>query len=378
MRLEDLVGQQRAVSVLRNAQRRDRVAHAYLFSGPESVGKSTAARLYAQALNCESPGGTIPCDACQSCRWIREGNHPDVRVIRIDRDASGRRRSEISIDQIRQNPRKPRQTPLPLIQDAYLKPAVGKHKVYLVDPADRMTAEAGNALLKMLEEPPPRVVIILVTSEPSALLPTVLSRCQEVAFQLAGSAEIERHLLGLQVEPQTAASLARLSGGRIAWAIRAARRPDMLKVRKALLELCDAMSVESLSASPRIAEEVKQQAAQLVQRRAADEEGGETGEEETGAQSAPYARDRALREELPWCLDIMVSWYRDLLSIGQNGPLLNPDYEAALRERCRPQLALQAECAVETILEAKHAIERNANIDLALESLAIGLVGRGD
>ncbi len=378
MRLEDLLGQQRAVSVLRNALRRDRIAHAYLFSGPESVGKSTAARLYAQALNCEASGGAIPCDACQSCRWIREGNHPDVRVIGIDRDASGRRRREISIDQIRQNPRKPRQTPPPLIQDAYLKPAFGKHKVYLVDPADRMTAEAGNALLKMLEEPPPRVVVILVTSEPSTLLPTVLSRCQEVVFQLSGSAEIEQHLLGLEVEPQTAASLARLSGGRIAWAIRAARRPDILKVRRTLLDLCHAMSVESLPAAPRIAEAVKQQAAQLAQRRAADGEGGETEDEEGGAQNAPYGGDRALREELPWCLEIMVSWYRDLLSICQDGPLLNPDYEAALRQRCRPQLLSQAESAVEIILEAKQAIERNANIDLALESLAIGLVGRRD
>jgi DNA polymerase-3 subunit delta' len=373
LRLEDLVGQERAVAVLRNALRRDRVAHAYLFSGPEAVGKSTAAFLFAQVLNCEAEGDETPCGTCRSCKLIERGSHPDVRLVTVGADARGRRRTEISIDQIRQNPRKPRESPLPLIQDASLKAAMGPHKVYLIDPADRMRAEASNALLKLLEEPPPHVVIILVTSEPSGLLPTVVSRCQQVIFRLAGGDDIEEHLVKLGTAPAVATSLARLSGGRIAWAIRGARRPELLEARTALLDVCADIGRHGLPASLRIAEEIKLQAAQLAQ---ADSETEQEGEED--ATPAAARGDRAVREELPWCLDIMVSWYRDLLAIGEGSPLLNPDYEKALKRQFRPQLVAQSQCAVESILETKHAIQRNANIDVALESLVIGLVGACD
>ncbi len=376
LRLEDLVGQERAAAVLRNALRRDRVSHAYLFSGPDAVGKSTAAGLFARALNCGGGEGRVPCGVCRSCRLASSGGHPDIRVVGIGTDAQGIRRTEISIDQIRQNPGKPRQTPLPLVQDAHLRPALGRNKVYVIDPADRMTPEAGNALLKLLEEPPVHVVLILVTSEPSALLPTVLSRCQEVVFQLAGATEIERHLLALEVDPPVAASLAGLSGGRIAWAIRAARRPEMLQVRAELLGICAAMSERGLADSLRLAEDVRSQAAELARGRVDRETEAYAPEADDDSQAGPRVGDRLLREELPWCLDVMVSWYRDLLAIGQQGPLLNPDYEQALRERQRPDLAARAERAVESILETKHAIQRNANIDSALESLILGLVGR--
>lgn len=374
MRLEDLVGQARAVSILRNALRRDRVAHAYLFSGPEFVGKSTAAALFAQALNCEATEGELPCGVCRSCQLGASGSHPDMRVVGIGTDAESGRRTEISIDQIRQNPRKPRQTPLPLLQDVHLKPAIGRHKVYTVDPADRMTAEAANALLKVLEEPPPHVVLTLVTSQPSALLPTVLSRCQEVVFQLAGSAGIEQHLIGLDVAPEAAASLARLSGGRIAWAINAAKRTEVLRARGALLALCAAIGRHGAPDSLRLAEDIKSQAKELARIRMSREMEENALEARDDVQEESPVGDRALREELPWCLDIMVSWYRDLLVIGQNGPLLNPDYEQALKQQYRPQLATRTECALESLLETKHAIQRNANIDIALESLALGLV----
>jgi len=373
LRLEDLVGQQRAAVVLRNMLRRDRVAHAYLFSGPEGVGKSTAAVLFAKALNCEADNEGAPCESCRACKLIARGTHPDVRTVTVSTDSGGRRRSEISIDQIRQNPKKPKEWPRPLIQDAYLKPAMGPYKVYIIDPADRLTAEAGNALLKVLEEPPAHVVLILVASESSALLPTVISRCQQVVFQLAGTDEIERYLAGMGVEPPAAASLARLSGGRVAWAARAAQRPEVLSVRAALLDLCADMGDRHLPASLRVAEDIKVQAARLTEDLG---EGEEEEEEETGSVSFPG--DRELRAQLPWCLDVMVTWYRDLLAIGEEGALLNPDYERALRERFHPGLATEAECAVESILETKHAIQRNANIDIALESLVIGLVGACD
>ena len=374
MGFEQLVGQERAIRVLRSALMRDRVVHSYLFAGPESVGKHTAAVLFSQALNCEGEPAEAPCGQCRSCLLIERGNHPDVRLFTISADMRGRQRSQISIDQIRQDPKKPRETPPPLIHDAYLKPALGRHKVYIIDPADRMTVEASNALLKALEEPPPHVTLILVSSEPASLLPTIVSRCQKVAFQLAGTRAIEGKLREDGLDAQTAAAIARLSGGRIGWAIRASRRREVLAARRALLDLCAGMIGASVPASLRIAEDIKRQAARLaVEERqpAAGAEGEEAADAPTGASRS----DRAVRSELPWCLDVMVSWYRDLLAAGQGAPLLNPDYESVMKERAQPELHHQAECAVELILETKNAIERNANIDVALEALVTGLVG---
>ena len=364
--------------MLGNGLRRHRVAHAYLFRGPDGVGKSTAALLFAQALTClnaSREGDRLACGECRSCTLIARSNHPDVRVITPERDREGRRRAEISIDQIRQNPdpRKPRVTPRPLIQDAYLKPLLAKRKVYLIDPADRMRAEAANALLKVLEEPPEYVVLVLVSSQPSALLPTIISRCQQVVFQLAGTQAVEEHLMELGVAPEAAAAVARLSGGRVGWAVRAARQPEILAARRSLLDLCADLASQGMRSGLRLAEDIRRKAAELAEARpeAAEVE----DEESSAAEEERLAGDRALRAELPWCLDVMVSWYRDRLAAASGAPIMNEDYEAALRNGLTSHVPREAETAIEALLEARQQVQRNANIDLALESLALRLLG---
>lgn len=378
MRLDELIGQSRAVAVLRNAIRRDRIAHAYLFFGPDGVGKSAAALAFAQALNCEDESradAQDACGSCRSCQLIARGNHPDVRVVSLARDRSGKLRTEISIGQIRQDPREPYTTPRPLIQDAYLKPAIARHKVYVIDPADRLSGEAANALLHVLEEPPPHVVSVLVSTHRSRLLPTVVSRCQQVAFELVGTQLIENHLLGLGIDPGLAASLARVSGGRVAWAVRATRRPEVLAARDALLELCADLPRRPVAASLRVAEQIRQQAQRLAESRAGEDEDEEADSTEAGDDPRP-SLERALREELPWCLDVIASWYRDVLAAGHGGTVLNADREAAVASTSGADRA-GAEGAVEAVLAARRHIERNANIDLTLESLAIRLLGGG-
>lgn len=385
-RLADLVGQTRAVAVLQNALRRERVAHAYLFAGPEGVGKSTAALLFAQALNCERKGdGSSPdaCGECRSCRLIARGNHPDVRVITRETDEQGRQRAEIVLDQLRQDPNKPPRLPRPLIQDALLRPALGRRKVYLLDPADRMRAEAANALLKLIEEPPPEVVLVLVTSQPAALLPTILSRCQRVGFQLVGTAAIEQRLVALGVGAETAAAVSRLSGGRIGWAIQAARQPEVLAARRALLELCADLEQQGVAAALGTAEQVKLIAAEMAAARGsrqpeeaeepADDEGQEP-EEQTSVRGKGGG-DRALRRELPWCLEVMASWYRDWLAASHGAALINQDFADRLPTGVSPRRLAQAEAAIIAVLEAKRQVQRNANIDLVLERLAVSLLG---
>ncbi len=363
LRLEDLVGQQRPVTVLRNAIRQDRVAHAYLFWGPDLVGKSTAAGLFARALNCEaeqSRATGLACGDCPSCRLIAGRNHPDVRLLTPGGEAQ---QAVIPIEEIRKD----------FVYDVHLKPLTGRYKIYIVDPADRTAPLAIHTILRALEEPPPYVVTILVTSLPAALPPTIPSRCQQVVFHLAGEEAIEEHLAALGVEPRTAASLAKVSGGRIGWAIRAASRPEVLSARTALLDLCAGLHGRSIGGALRVAEDVKLQAL-AVAGSPAESEAGASNQEE-GEAAFRGTGERRARAELPWCLDVMVSWYRDVLSGAGSGALVNADYEAAVRSSSSPEALRQAERAIESILAAKRAIQRNANIDLTLESLSVALIG---
>jgi DNA polymerase-3 subunit delta' len=363
VQLEDLIGQARAAAVLRNAIVRNRVAHAYLFHGPEGVGKSTAALLFAQALTCEraDASGSI-CGECRSCLLVAKGTHPDVRRLSPPGDGGA---SVIPIEDIRRG----------LVYDISLKPVAGGRKIYILDPADRTAPLAIHTTLKALEEPPPYVVTILVTARPASLPPTIPSRCQEVTFQLAGTDAIERHLLDLGVDATDAASLARLSGGRVGWAISAADRPEVLAARAALLDLCAGLPSRGVPAGLRLAEEIKLQAGALARARRGDQAERDTDEEaEEDAPARASSSARGLRRELPWCLDVVVSWYRDRLAAAQGGVLLNADYETSLRGGWD---AGEQERAIRAILETKHSVERNANIDLALESLAIRLLGGG-
>lgn len=363
----DLIGQTRPAAVLRNAIRRDRVAHAYLFHGPDGVGKSTAARLFTQALNCErvQKGAEDACGECRSCLLIARGNHPDVQIVTFGLDERGRRKTEIAIDQVRE-----------LTHDAYLKRVLGRYKVYIIDPADRMNQYSANALLKVVEEPPREVVLILVTSQPAALLPTIISRCQKVAFQLAGTAAISKRLQQLGVDRATAALLAALSGGRPGWAIRAAQQPQFLIARGRLLDLCADMESKPLGASLRIAEQIKWEAAQLAAGVPVEEDGGEEEEEpEAGDEKMAPVANRGLRAALPWCLEVMASWYRDRMAAASGGEPFNKDYADALGRSSGAEAAAQAGNAIEAILAARQHVIRNAHIDLTLEALAIQLVG---
>jgi len=161
----DVVGQNAAVTTLKNAIRFDKVAHAYLFCGSRGVGKTTLARLFAKALNCQEPGPDLePCNQCPSCLEIASGQSLDV--IEID-GASNR-----GIDDIRQ-----------INETVGYAPSRGKYKIYIIDEVHMLTKEAFNALLKTLEEPPERAKFFFATTESHKVLPTIISRCQR--FDLA-------------------------------------------------------------------------------------------------------------------------------------------------------------------------------------------------
>jgi DNA polymerase-3 subunit delta' len=172
-----LLGQDKACEVLCSAILKDRVPHAYLFVGPEGVGKRTAARLWAKALNCQNPRSPIAaCDACVACKKIDADNHPDVMWVNFDFQAQvleedAAKQKSIKIDTIRHVERA-----------LQFKSSEGKVKVAVIDPADALVEVAAHALLKILEEPPPKTHLILLTRDPSQILLTLRSRCQWVRF----------------------------------------------------------------------------------------------------------------------------------------------------------------------------------------------------
>lgn len=171
---DEVVGQQHIVKTLKNALATNKLAHAYLFTGPRGTGKTTMAKLFAKALNCEDGLGNI-CNECKNCKAIIEGSHPDVLEI----DAASNR----GINEIRD-----------LIDKVKYAPILGKYKVYIIDEVHMMTTEAFNALLKTLEEPPEQVIFILATTEPHKILPTILSRCQRYDFSKVSDEDIKTRL----------------------------------------------------------------------------------------------------------------------------------------------------------------------------------------
>ena len=172
----EIAGEGDIVRTLKNSLDNDRISHAYLFSGPRGVGKTTSARLIAKGVNCLKNGiSSTPCNECENCREIDNGNFIDL----IEIDAASKR----GIDEIRE-----------LKDKINYQPSKEKKKIYIIDEVHMLTKEAFNALLKTLEEPPEHVIFILATTEPDKILPTIISRCQRYDFQPLTYGEVKEKL----------------------------------------------------------------------------------------------------------------------------------------------------------------------------------------
>ncbi|MCA9231369.1 MAG: DNA polymerase III subunit gamma/tau [Planctomycetales bacterium] len=197
---EELIGQQHVSQALTRAIASERVGHAYLFTGARGVGKTSAARILAKALNCDLGTSPTPCNKCEICESVSSGD--DVDVLEID-GASNR-----GIDEIRQ-----------LRQNVAVRPSRSRFKIYIIDEVHMLTKEAFNALLKTLEEPPEHVKFIFATTEPNKIPVTILSRCQRYDFAGIETGEIQQRLSqiaeaeGVSIEPDALQILALRAAG---------------------------------------------------------------------------------------------------------------------------------------------------------------------
>ncbi len=311
-----------------------RYSHAYLLVGPKQVGKGTLALNIAQAVNCLSPEDP-PCGECTQCQRIAEGRHADVRVIGLQRvGEAGPPRTEIGIGEVRE-----------VQSQASLKPYEGSHRVLIIDGAEYMSEEASNALLKTLEEPPPQVLFMLLTSAEEDLLPTIRSRCQRLELKPLPIEEVRTELVSAHsVEHQEAELLAHLSRGRLGWAISAAGDPSIMEARRTTLDPIAQLSEASL-------EERFEYASEL---------------------SSLFYRNR---EGARQTLCMWLRWWRDLLLIveGAEAFVDNVDWMDTLRLTASQFTTAQIAGFLSAILTTQEALDHNANARLALEVLMLRL-----
>jgi DNA polymerase-3 subunit delta' len=234
----------------------DRYVHAYLFSGPKGTGKRTAAEICARAVHCL--GETKPCDRCPPCSRMIAGVHPDHAVL----SATGR---SIGVDEVRL-----------LIRRVSIKPFEGGRHTVIIDEAEKMTQQAQNALLKTLETPPGGAVFFLLTTTPSQLLATIVSRCRQERFHPVRTSEAERALIKLGAAPERAALAAAASGGSVGralhqledatyWAARDRMIGSLsaLKGREAVAEAASMLTADK-EAAPQILEILESLARDMV------------------------------------------------------------------------------------------------------------------
>jgi len=282
MAFKDVAGNVRIKRILKLALERARVPNSLIFCGPEGVGKKEMAMTLAKSLNCLELVDDA-CDACLSCAAIIGGRHPDVMTIAAEKQ-------EIKIEQIRF-----------LKQMTSLRPMTGKKRVFIIEDADEMNAEASSSLLKVLEEPPLYSHIILVTDSPFLLFPTIRSRCQTLAFSAIGREEIEEILLERNFEREQARILALLVDGNLERALEF-EWDEVRALKEEAWRLFEALVSTDRSA--------------LFLERF----GGLA---------------KAVQEEFGRTLEVFSSFVRDILLLRTGGDprlLLNPDLEEKLRE----------------------------------------------
>lgn len=370
----DLVGQERAVEVLRRAVmgEKNSMTHAWLLTGPPGSGRSNAARAFAAALQCERGG----CGACNPCRTSLSGAHPDVTLLRTEQ-------LSIGVDEVRD-----------LVRRAAMSPTLGRHQVIVVEDADRVTERGADALLKAVEEPAPRTVWVLCAPTPQDVVITIRSRARNVSLTTPSEAAITALLIERDGVPsEMAAHAARVAQGHIGRAKAIARSEDARRRRAEILRIPTQLITlgACLQAATNVVEAATAEAAEatadldVAERTALSEALGVGSKGAKPRHSQAALRDledqqkarakRIQRDSLDRVLSELTSYYRDVFALqtGATARLVNADMRPDLAQLARRTNPERTVTSLDAILAAREALETNVAPQLAMEALMIGL-----
>lgn len=365
---DSIVGQEEAILQLRKAIRNKELSHAYLFIGSGGTGKQLAAKAFAAAVNCSDQG----CAKCPNCHKILNNLHPDVVFFEPDGNF-------FTIEQVRE-----------LRHEIGLKPFEAQTKVYILDEVDKMTREAANALLKTLEEPPPHIIFILLTSNPDGLLPTVISRCQIVRFRPISRTALANHLVEkCRLEQEDAELFARLSGGFLSKATELATSDSKHGWRKSILTIIEGISLSDnldlTDAAEEIVTEVKKSLDKLKKEQKKEIEGAQEialnpahAKRIKNVLSKKHKRrlGREERKGYDEALSVFSSWYRDLTVLRETNNqelLVNIDCLDILEKQSMQISSADCQKAVAVVEETKRCFRMNVNPQLAIETMLFEL-----
>lgn len=325
----NMIGNQWAVDMLHTHIVQDELRHAYLFTGPDSIGKRTLAMQFAQAINCSTYIDTQKmCGQCRACQYTANLTFPDLHWV-----ASEREGDILKVDQIRQ-----------LQHQLALAPYEGRYRVAVMPRFHEASESASNALLKTLEEPPPQVVLLLTAQSRESLLPTIVSRCEVLDLRPVAVQDLEEILQGRGADAEQAHFLAALAGGRPGWALTMLSDPSALDDRTQLL-----VDLGEILSGSRVAR--FEYSARLARAKSTD----------------------ASRRQTVFALETWLGLWRDALvqALGDEDMIRNIDQAdilGRLSSQVPPEELLQAARATEQALES---IDGYANVQLTLEALML-------
>ncbi len=349
MSFDNVIGQHRVKGILQRALANNRVAHAYLFNGPEGVGKEALAIEFAKALFCTG-GAERPCDECTNCKRMASFQHPDFNFL-FPSSAKNVEEERAILDSIMENPykrKKPWASPTIGIEQirelrhlAMIKPLEGRRMIIIAE-ADRMTVQAANSLLKLLEEPPETMHLILTASQVNSMLPTILSRCQEIRFGPLPDNDIEWTLVEkIKLPPEKARLIAGMSQGNF---------------RRALQWMDDSFS------------RTRDDAVEFLR--------GCLKGRKTQIEFVEEMVKRYDKKQIKDILSLLLIWFRDALLLSESGAeqrLVNIDQVETLQKFLGAFESVDFYAASAEIEKSIAMIERNIHINLILLVLMIKL-----
>jgi DNA polymerase III subunit delta' len=363
-----IIGHHKQIEMLKRAISGGKIAHAYLFAGPEGIGKQLVALNFAKTLNCEKDG-IEPCDLCPPCKRIESGNFMDVQIF-----APKGLTRQLKVEQIEQ-----------FISQVNLKPYEGRKKVFILVDADRANISFQNKILKILEEPPQDTVIILVSSSIDSLLPTIRSRCQILNFSALPVEEVEKQLLATGIGSDDARIAAHLSQGQLGnsrqWLEpeRAAQRKTLFGIiasaKRLPVEICIAAANELEGYLKKKRDTVIEEELKAAKHESSWVNMDETARARIEEDIKADAEGR-FRMEAAGVLNLLVLFYRDMLILKETGRedlILNKDFLKSLKQAAEFRACEEIMLKIKVVESTRESMDRNLKIGSCFEAMLLRL-----